>query len=242
MHRHCLQFGEAQLNNAANSPSFWSPSNIGSSSNLPANSGDPKVLETSCVEVRANSGGRQHIGPNQPTIPISSPTNGGHSSSTVPRPSGIGLHLNSIINAMPYRCGTTGAGRMKSSERSYLNIEGRKLVSITGCHQPEITTKSLGVPNVREKASGSSEDGSHRNESSATTGSLASPSPDIVKSLYVPILLKPCEYATSRVKRKSISEQADAVGELSPSSTKKRRQAYMFFLIISSFNTLQCFI
>ncbi|KAI8547546.1 hypothetical protein RHMOL_Rhmol07G0204500 [Rhododendron molle] len=126
MHTHCLQFGEAQLNNAANSPSFWSPSNIGSSSNLPANSGVPKVLETSCVEVRANSGGRQLIGPNQPTIPISSPTNGGHSSSTVPRPSGIGLHLNSIINAMPYRCGTTGTGSMKSSERGYLNIEGRK--------------------------------------------------------------------------------------------------------------------
>ncbi|XP_058224704.1 uncharacterized protein LOC131333907 isoform X2 [Rhododendron vialii] len=224
MHRHCLQFGEAQLNNAANSPSFWSPSNIGSSSNLPANSGDPKVLETSCVEVRANSGGRQLIGPNQPTIPISSPTNGRHSCSTVPRPSGIGLHLNSIINAMPYPRGTTGTGSMKSSERGYLNIEGRKLVSITGCHQPEITTKSLDVPNVREKASASSEDGSHRNESSATTGSLASPSPDIVKSLYVPILLKPCEYATSRDKRKSISKQADAVGELSPSSTKKRRK------------------
>ncbi|KAF7138125.1 hypothetical protein RHSIM_Rhsim07G0147800 [Rhododendron simsii] len=227
MHRHCLQFGEAQLNNAANSHSFWSPSNVGSSSNLPANSGDPKVLEKSCVEVRANSGSRRLIGPNRPTIPINSPTNGRHSSSTVPRPSGIGLHLNSIINAMPYRCGTTGTGSMKSSERGYLNIEGRKLESITGCHQPEITTKSLGVPNVREKASASSEDSGHRNESSATTGFIASPSPDIVKSLYVPILLKPCEYATSCDKRKSISEQADAVGELSPSSTKKRRQACM---------------
>lgn len=237
MHRRCLWFGEAQLNNTANSPSFWSPSNIGSSSNLPGNSGDPKVLETSCVEVRANSCGRQLIGPNQPTIPISSPTNGGHSSSTVPRPAGIGLHLNNIINAIPYCCGSTGTGRMKSSERGYLNIEGRKLVSITGCHQPEIITESLGFPNVREKASASSHDGSHRNESSATTGSLASSSPGILKSLYVPVLLKPCKYSTSHDKRKSISEQADAIGEFSSSSAKKGRQAYVFLFFLYHLST-----
>lgn len=223
MHRRRLRFGEAPLYNTVNGPSFWSPSNIGSSSNLPANPGDSEVLETSCQEVRANSGGRQLIGPNQPIIPFSSPRNSGYSSSTVPRPLGIGLHLNSIINAMPY--GSAATGSMKSSERGYLNIEGRKLVSMPSCRQPEITTEGLGLSNVREKASASSEDGSHQNESSVTTGSLASLSSDIVKSLYVPVLLNPCEYQmNSRDKRKSISERADAVEELNPSSAKKRRK------------------
>ncbi|KAL6958250.1 hypothetical protein U1Q18_046007 [Sarracenia purpurea var. burkii] len=133
MHRRCLWLEDAQHNaTMPNSSGFWSPSNITSSSNLYASSADSKVDESSCLEAKEISSCRQLINSKQLII---SPRNSGNSISTISKPSGIGLHLNSIINAMPSGCDATGS--MKSAKKGYLHIEGRKLISVVGCHGPD---------------------------------------------------------------------------------------------------------
>ena len=122
---------------------------------------------------------------------------------------------------------------MKSAEKGYWNLEGRKLVSIMGSHPPENTKKSLILPSARERGSTSSEDGSYETQSSVPANSLASLSPQIVKPSNDPPLLKQSEYQTTpRDKRKSTSGRADAAEEYNTSNPQKKRQSYMF----SSFN------
>ena len=122
---------------------------------------------------------------------------------------------------MPNGCGAIGS--MKSTEKGYRNLEGRKLVSIMGCHPPESTKKSLVLPSARERDSASSEDG-NETKSSVPANSLASLSPQIVKPSNDPALLKQSEHQTTpRDKRKSTSRHADAVEELNTSSPQKTR-------------------
>ncbi|XP_057504619.1 uncharacterized protein LOC130788097 [Actinidia eriantha] len=224
MHRRCLRFEEAQSHTMASRPGSWSPSNIVSSSKIPTISADTEVSESSCAEVREITAGGQQINVNLPITTIS-PRNTGSSRSTVPKPSGIGLHLNSITNAMPNGCGACGS--MKSAEKGYQNLEGRKLISIMGCHSPKNTKKTLILPSARERGSTCSEDGSYETQSSVPVNSLASLSPQIVQSSSDPPLLKQSNYQTTpHDKRKSTSRHADAVEELNtPSPQKKRKKA-----------------
>ncbi|PSS17774.1 Protein tesmin/TSO1-like [Actinidia chinensis var. chinensis] len=219
MHRRCLRFEDAQSHTMASRPDSWSPSNIVSSSKIPTISADTEVSESSCAEVREITTGGQQINVNLPITTIS-PRNIGSSRSTVPKPSGIGLHLNSITNAMPNGCGACRS--MKSAEKGYQNLEGRKLISIMGCHPPENTKKTLILPSARERGSTSSEDGSYETQSSVPVNSLASLSPQPASD---PPLLKQSNYQTTpRDKRKSTSRHADAVEELNTSSPQKKRK------------------
>ncbi|GFS44980.1 TESMIN/TSO1-like CXC 2 [Actinidia rufa] len=225
MHRRCLRFEDAQSHTMASRPGSWSPSNIVSSSKIPTISADTEVSESSCAEVREITTGGQQINVNLPITTIS-PRNIGSSRSTVPKPSGIGLHLNSITNAMPNGCGACGS--MKSAEKGYKNLEGRKLISIMGCHPPENTKKTSVLPSARERGSTSSEDGSYETQSSVPVNSLASLSAQIVQPASDPALLKQSNYQTTpRDKRKSTTRHADAVEELNTSSPQKKRQSYM---------------
>ncbi|THF94976.1 hypothetical protein TEA_024796 [Camellia sinensis var. sinensis] len=214
MHRRCPWFEEAHQNIMTNSPGFGSPSNIVTNSRLSTSHADLEVFESSCLEVSAASSGRQLINLTQPMI---SHRNSG-SKSAVLKPSGIGLHLNSIINAMPIACGAIGS--MKSAEKGYMNVEGRKLI----CQQPANTKSGSILRNVREKVSASSEDGSYETQALAAITSLASQSSQIEKPSNDPALLKQGEYQTTPCdKGKSISKRADAVEELNRSSPKKKR-------------------
>ncbi|KAL7181967.1 hypothetical protein ACSBR1_040811 [Camellia fascicularis] len=215
MHRRCPWFEEAHQNIMTNSPGFGSPSNIVTNSRLSTSHADLEVFESSCLEVSAASSGRQLINLTQPMI---SHRNSG-SKSAVSKPSGIGLHLNSIINAMPIACGAIGS--MKSAEKGYMNVEGRKLI----CQQPANTKSGSILRNVREKVSASSEGGSYETQALVAITSLASQSSQIEKPSNDPALLKQGEYQTTPCdKRKSISKGADAVEELNRSSPKKKRK------------------
>ncbi|KAI7993266.1 Protein tesmin/TSO1-like CXC 2 [Camellia lanceoleosa] len=215
MHRRCPWFEEAHQNIMTNSPGFGSPSNIVTNSRLSTSHADLEVFESSCLEVSAASSGRQLINLTQPMI---SHRNSG-SKSAVLKPSGIGLHLNSIINAMPIACGAIGS--MKSAEKGYMNVEGRKLI----CQQPANTKSGSILRNVRERVSASSEDGSYETQALVAITSLASQSSQIEKPSNDPALLKQGEYQTTPCdKGKSISKCADAVEELNRSSPKKKRK------------------
>ncbi|XP_057477757.1 CRC domain-containing protein TSO1-like [Actinidia eriantha] len=114
---------------------------------------------------------------------------------------------------------------MKSAEKGYRNLEGRKLVPIMGCHPPENTKKSLVLPSARERGSASSEDGSYETKSSVPANSHASLSPQIVEPSNDPALLKQSEYQTTpRDKTKSTSVRADAAEEYNTSNPQKIRK------------------
>ncbi|KAA8521532.1 hypothetical protein F0562_012205 [Nyssa sinensis] len=152
-----------------------------------------------------------------------SPRKCGNSTFIMSKPSGIGLHLNSIVNAMPMGCGATAS--LKSTEKGYLNIKGMKSVSIRGCHLPENTKNSSISSNVIDKVSASTEDGSHETPTSVGATSATSQSPQIVKPLNNTVQLELIEYRpTPYDKSKSSSARAETVEELNQLNPKKKRQ------------------
>ncbi|KAL8521870.1 hypothetical protein ACS0TY_012144 [Phlomoides rotata] len=58
----------------------------------------------------------------------------------IPKPSGIGLHLNSIVNAV--QPGSGAIIHVKSAQRCNLSIRGKKSASITISHLPDISNSS----------------------------------------------------------------------------------------------------
>ncbi|GMQ03166.1 hypothetical protein CsSME_00049074 [Camellia sinensis var. sinensis] len=210
MRRRCLRFEEARGNIVENSPGSRGSSNVVTSSSLPANLADMEVFESSSLEISATSSGRHLINLTQPIISVIPPRNNGNPRSSISKPSGIGLHLNTIVNAKPMSCGVSGS--MQSAEKGYLNVQDGKLVSNMDCHQPESTKNSSILSNVREKLPVSSEDCSHETQVSVATSYLPSQYLQIVKSSTDIAPLKQIEYETTLCdKRKSISKHAHAV-------------------------------
>ncbi|KAI7989706.1 Protein tesmin/TSO1-like CXC 2 [Camellia lanceoleosa] len=221
MRRRCLRFEEARGNIVENSPGSRGSSNVVTSSSLPADLGDMEVFESSSLEISATSSGRHLINLTQPIISVIPPRNSGNPRSSISKPSGIGLHLNTIVNAKPMSCGASGS--MQSAEKGYLNVQDGKLVSNMDCHQPESTKNSSILSNVREKLPVSSEDCSHEAQVSVATSYLPSQSLQIVKSSTDIAPLKQIAYQTTPCdKRKSISKHAHAVESSNLSSPKKK--------------------
>ncbi|XP_059640631.1 CRC domain-containing protein TSO1-like [Cornus florida] len=208
-HRRCLQFEEAQHNIMANSPGSWNQSNSVISSRSPAGMENSEVLESSCMEMGATSSSKKMINLTQPSLSMISPQRSGNSTFTVSKSSGIGLHLNSIVRAVPMGCGATEI--MKSAEKGCLSIQGKTSVSIMGCHPSQNTKSYSNLSNVIQKVSERNEDGSHETQGLVAATSATSQSPHAAK-------------ATPYDKRKSNSEHSDTVEELNQSSPRKKRK------------------
>lgn len=156
---------------------------------------------------------------NQPTF---SSRHTGNYTVKVPKPSGIGLHLNSIVNAMQLGSGSTVS--LQSAQRGSLSILGKKSVSTMSCHSSKNCSISL---NGAEGISVSSDDSRHDGVASIPASSSTSLSPYGVKHFNDSLEPKPIELQPSPGdKRKSVSEIADSVDDFSPSSPKKKRHAH----------------
>ncbi|XAR69365.1 hypothetical protein NMG60_11000913 [Bertholletia excelsa] len=221
MHRHCLQFEETERRIIVDNPGSRDSSNIVPSSGIPASPANSQVHESSSVNISVSSGDRQLVNLTKPIISMASPSNCGSSRSTVLKASGIGLHLNSVFNAMPRG---SGISRSISSSKSYLNIQGGKLVPAMGHLQSEKTTNSTTVSNVIGKVLAVDENVSNEIRVSFATRSAAFQSTQIRKSLEHPALLEQSEYqATPCGKRKSDFTHDD-IHKLNQSSPKKKRK------------------
>ncbi|CAK9149193.1 unnamed protein product, partial [Ilex paraguariensis] len=213
MRRRCLQFEGAQQNTTVNSPGSWIPSNSTTSSRssvIPANS---EFLESYYVDVPATPANMQLDNMTQPTFLAFSPRNDGTCSSKVSKPSGIGLHLNSIVNAMPAGFGAIAS--IKSAERGYLSVRGKKSVSMINRHRSENLENCLISSNVVESTTGSKEDGRHESHPSVAASTARSLSHYSVQPLTNDVLLKPIEQQATACgdKRKSNSGHADSLEE-----------------------------
>ncbi|KAM0968815.1 hypothetical protein ACFX13_017414 [Malus domestica] len=119
MHRRCLQFEEAPP----------CATGKGDSSVEKVNNSEPpaSTAELEIVPVPYAATSKRQMGASLP------PRYGGNSPLTVPKPSGIGLHLNSIVNAAPV---VRGATTIKLADR-YIGVQVMKSSSVVNHHLPE---------------------------------------------------------------------------------------------------------
>ncbi|GMJ07219.1 hypothetical protein HRI_004391100 [Hibiscus trionum] len=128
MSRRCLQFGEAQPQARANCGiSTNLVDNIIPSASL-ATTSETEGLGPSHLDLSVTSRTRQPINLPQLAINMIPQCYGEKSSLTVPKPSGIGLHLNSIVNAIPMAQGGSASMKLaqatKSTCQSTENMDG----------------------------------------------------------------------------------------------------------------------
>lgn len=202
MLRRCLQFEEVQQNMIANKPSCSYQTSTTSSLRPPVTPCDSEFLESSCLELSTTSNIKAYSQPAM--LP---PQNSGTSLLAVSKPSGIGLHLNSIVNTVPI--GFTSAASQKLDEKNYASAQ-RMSDSI-----PLI---------IKEKISAGTKDRRNKNKASIATCSATSESPHGIEPSKEPFLLKPIElHETPSDKRKFKSETVNSLEEFNqPSSAKKR--------------------
>ncbi|KAK1551231.1 hypothetical protein Q3G72_032409 [Acer saccharum] len=100
-------FGEATSQKEAQPQAIVSSSNSSNQTNdvtslrAPATPAELEGLDSSHVDLNATSSQRQLGNLSQPVTPLFPPRPSGKSPLTISKPPGIGLHLNSIVNALP---------------------------------------------------------------------------------------------------------------------------------------------
>ncbi|KAK0572110.1 hypothetical protein LWI29_026333 [Acer saccharum] len=99
--RRCLQFVEAQPQAIVSSSNSSNQTNDVTSLRAPATPAELEGLDSSHVDLNATSSQRQLGNLSQPVTPLFPPRPSGKSPLTISKPPGIGLHLNSIVNALP---------------------------------------------------------------------------------------------------------------------------------------------
>ncbi|CAN4127913.1 unnamed protein product [Withania somnifera] len=213
--RRCLQFEDAEQKIVPARSASQNASGIVSCSIPPVTPAFLGVAE----QVSSN---RSSTASNRPLTQLaSSSVNSESLTVKVPKPSGIGLHLNSIVNGMEPGSGATVS--MKSFERGNLSIHGKKLTSMLSCH-PSKNLKSYLISSnvVRSNLTSGDNDGEHESYVSNAESVAASLSLNNAKPLYAPVLLKPMEHTPSH-KRKFNSEHINSTMDYNQSSPKKKR-------------------
>ncbi|PHT74352.1 hypothetical protein T459_21629 [Capsicum annuum] len=214
--RRCLQFEDAQQKIAPASSGSQSASGIVSCSVAPVS---PAVLEV----VEQGSSNRSSTANDRPLTQLaSSSVDSEKLTVKVPKPSGIGLHLNSIVNGMEAGSGATVS--VKSTERGNLSICGKKLTSMVSCHPSKNMKNCLISSNVvGSNLTSGDNDGRHESYVPNTESVSASFSLNNAKPLNDTVLLKPTEHTSSH-KRKFNSEHIDSPMDYNLSSPQKKRQ------------------
>ncbi|MBA0573536.1 hypothetical protein Golob_000806 [Gossypium lobatum] len=132
MSRRCLQFGEAQPEATATcSISTNRANNIISSTSLASNS-ETESLSSSHLDLSAKSRTRQLVNLSQLAMNMI-PQCYGKSSLTVLKPSGIGLHLNSIVNAISMGQGGTASMKVAQAIKSTSTTSCQLTENIDNC-------------------------------------------------------------------------------------------------------------
>ncbi|PIN12528.1 hypothetical protein CDL12_14865 [Handroanthus impetiginosus] len=199
--RRCLQFENAmQSNQPAENPS---------------DSGGPKSLSVGTPSTPICPKQADTI---QPLYPRNT-----NSTIKIPKPSGIGLHLNSIVNAV--QAGSGAVVHVKSAQMGNFSIRGKKSIPIINSHLSD-ASKSSSVFPLAENVSASTDDNRHESHASMAVNSANSLSTFMVKPSNDSVVLNPVEYqSTPGNKRKhNDTETIGSSGELKSSPKKKRKK------------------
>ncbi|XVE98584.1 hypothetical protein REPUB_Repub03eG0118500 [Reevesia pubescens] len=210
MSRRCLQFGEAQRKSTANCSSSPNLANDMITSTSVATTSETEGLVSSHMELSATSRKRQLVNLSQLAINMIPDRHSGKSSLTVSKPSGIGLHLNSIVNAIPMARG--GTASMKLAVGS-MGIQGIKSASITSCQSME---NMESCSDAFEKVSAAPQDGTLEAKVCPIAGSAAAESLGTMESIEC--------HMTLNTKRKLSSEDGDSNEVFNKQSPQKKRK------------------
>ncbi|XP_021828730.1 CRC domain-containing protein TSO1-like isoform X2 [Prunus avium] len=203
MHRRCLQFEEAPPCATGERDCSLSSIQEVNNSELPSGTGESKLVKLSYADLKATS--KRQMGTSLP------PRYGGNSPSTVPKPSGIGLHLNSIVNAAPLVRGTTRSIKLADH---YIGVQVMKSASVMSSHLPDnVRSRSISL-NMVEKDSAGPED-RDESETSITASSAVPQSPHTVVFEH---------HGPTHEKRGFDAENVDDYEECKQSSPKKKRK------------------
>lgn len=213
----CLQYDESQQDTVAKIFDSSSLSNVASlSRSFPS---ETQVLESSCAATYAPANSVEPEKINKLTLHT---PKFGRSSVAVYKPSGIGLHLNSLFNALPMGCGASAS--VKSADADSMFVQGKKSFCTTDFHSAENAgnspTSSKAVDDLLVRTE--EMERTSRAYAVATFGNLC---PHSTKRMHNPVLLqKPTEhYSTSCDKR-----------EYTTLSPQEKRQDCINFFIVST--------
>lgn len=171
-------------------------------------------LESSAADVNGTSSNRKIVQLSQ-FRPNSFPLQySGTSSLPVSNPSGIGLHLNSIVNAVPKTYGATANMKL---EENFIGVQGMESASALSRHKLENMKSCLISSNAVDKFTFIPED--HVGDKSKAL------KPASIASSESPHITEPPNNKTKRI----ISEQTNNY-EYSRSSPKTKRQVAFHFL------------
>ncbi|XP_022751649.1 CRC domain-containing protein TSO1-like [Durio zibethinus] len=210
MSRRCLQFGETQPETTANCNSSSNLANDMVTSTSLATTSEIEGLGSSHVDLSATSRKRQLVNLSQLAINMIPQCHVENSSLTVYKPSGVGLHLNSIVNAIPM--GQGGTVSMNLAVDS-LGIQEIKSASIASCQSME---NMQSQSDAFEKVSAAPQDGILEAKVSMIAGSAACESLHTVESIEC--------HTTLSTKKKLSSEDGDSNEVFNHQSPKKKRQ------------------
>lgn len=216
--RRRLQFEQEQQNNIANRHGTSNQSCTVINSKVPTSSLDSKVLESSCPEIDPGSCARQLENHRRPTSSTFANQNICNSSLTVPKPKGIGLHLNSIVSSMPVQ---NSSARIASAKGGHLNIKGKKFCITSSCGTDDARNSKTAL-NVLQKLSVITKENQYKDHESMI-GSSGNPSPQNLKPLYDPL----------SAKRKPMTEHPDHEEAFTQSSPRKRRQDFLISYMLN---------
>ncbi|XP_022755328.1 CRC domain-containing protein TSO1-like [Durio zibethinus] len=217
MSRRCLQFGEVQPESTENCRSSPNLTNDMITSKSLATTSETEGLGSSYVDLSATSRKRQLVNLSQLAMNMIPQRCGERSSLTVSKPSGIGLHLNSIVNAIPMDLG--GTASMKWAVDS-MGIQGIKSASITSCQSME---NMEDCSDAFEKVSAAPQDGTLEAKVCMIAGSAGSQSLCTMESIecHTTLNTKSSEdednnevfnQQSPKKKRKKISNSSDGEG------------------------------
>ncbi|KAB5513932.1 hypothetical protein DKX38_027838 [Salix brachista] len=189
--RRCLQFEEAQQKTPMDGTySLDSATNLIGSISSSSNT-ELEILDSSQLELASSSSKNQTM--------------------FVSKSSGFGLHLNSVVNALPIGC--------SASE------------PITSHHSVGYKISCSNLPNLVERVSSTEGDGVLQTKVSNATGSAISESLRTKETLYK--LQPPGHQVTLHNKRRFSSEHAENFEEFNQSSPKEKRQDYVIVFIFN---------
>ncbi|KAJ0031258.1 hypothetical protein Pint_12685 [Pistacia integerrima] len=129
MSRRCLQFEEAQPKAIVKSTNPSDQANDVTDSRSPATPTESESLDSSYLDLSATFSKRQLVNLPQPVTPLFPPRHTGKSPLTNSKPSGIGLHLNSIVNALPKGHAATVGVKLTTAEYGMLETKTSIAVS-----------------------------------------------------------------------------------------------------------------
>ncbi|KAK6927500.1 CRC domain [Dillenia turbinata] len=220
MLRRCLQYEDDGSNPLANNPGFSAPTNSIANPDSCCGPLNLEIPNASWLESNATSGNMDAIGLSLPIV-SNLPAQRGMPSFPASRPSGIGLHLNSIISSAPVGCAC-----MRLAGGNYPIVQERNPGFMLSSHPSEGTNSSFGFADPIEISN--INDLRHNSQFSLRACSDTAESAQSFKASGDYLLLTPASYHANPSGMGKLQSHVDHIDEfenfnqLSPPRKRKR--------------------